>query len=182
MIPKVTFKGTDLNTSNQQKNVVAPVMLSSTLLGSIGGYTTFKIKGFDKEAAEYIKETKDIYNKDIQKYADDFEQETYRKALEKPKYSKFLDEVILGQDKDLGKDFKLSDFLDKEDMDAFNKELDSDKQKIKVLADGTILEVKKELSKIKWKHIGIGAGIALGAGIIILAIKSMTNKSKNRDK
>lgn len=182
MISKVTLQKNNSNNSNQHRNVVAPVMLSSTLLGSIGGYATLKVKGIDKDADRYIKEVKDVGDKTLQESIGTLEQETFNNALKSEKYSDFMCKNVWGYSKEFKKDFQLSDFLDKEDLDKFNKELAEGKQKIQELVEKDINETKKELSQIKWKHIGVGAGIGVGIGIIILAIKIIANRSKNRAK
>lgn len=182
MIQKINFTSAETNNNSKQKNIAVPAAATTLGLGAAGGYATFKVKGFDKDASKDIKTIKDMSNNDIQIFTDAFEQETYTNSIKNTKYSKFLNDVILEQDKEFKKDFELADFLDKEDLNKFNNELSSGKQKIQEFAEESILVLKKELSKIRWKYLGIGASIGAGLGLLILAINAFKSKSSNKGK
>jgi len=64
----------------------------------------------------------------------------------------------------------------------FQKEVDQCKAKVNELMQPDISATKKELSQLRWKHIGIGTGIGVGVGLVILAISAIANKSRNKDK
>lgn len=181
MISSISFKSNIPHSPNKKNNNVnqAAVVGGSTLAGGAGGFALFKIGGVENEASNSINNIKEVGENTIKEEIEKLEKKRFSEALNEEKYLKFMQANVWGDNKQFNKDFGLKDFLDEIDMKRFNERAAERKAQLEEAINQGIADIKKSVSKPKWKHIGIGSLIGGGIGAVAIWAKSFIN-NKNK--